>query len=176
MASELFSAVLEKSEDGWGVTFPSFPGCVSWGRDRREAQANAAEALSLHIEGMVEDGVEIPYEGEPDEVVDHASGGTIGKDFWPVFIEVDLPEGSERVNIYLPKRLLANVDSFAAQAKMNRSSVFSVAVRRYLQSETPTSFSDREAIIDLAGLAEALVDAGDCSKSCSFWFIARIPR
>jgi predicted RNase H-like HicB family nuclease len=135
MASELFSAVLEPAKGGgFGVYFPNFPGCVSFGDTAKEAQANAAEALALHIEGMVEDGEEIPYEGADDEPVLHASNG-VGGNLRPIFVQVDLPEGSERVNVYLPKRLISTVDRFASASGMNRSSVFGLAVKRLLKAE-----------------------------------------
>lgn len=137
MATELFSAVLEPANGGgYGVTFPNFPGCVSFGATVKEAQASAAEALTLHIEGMVEDGLDIPFEseGSPEEVVMHASGG-VGGDLRPIFVQVELPEGSERVNVYLPKRLILTVDRFASASGMNRSSVFGLAVRRFLKAE-----------------------------------------
>lgn len=43
-----------------GITFPDFPGCITVGRSLCEAIYNAQEALSLHIEGMLEAGLEIP--------------------------------------------------------------------------------------------------------------------
>jgi predicted RNase H-like HicB family nuclease len=42
------------------VSFPDFPGCVTAGRTSEEARRRAAEALSFHIAGMVEDGEKIP--------------------------------------------------------------------------------------------------------------------
>ena len=47
-------------EDGFGISFPDFPGCVSVGDTRGDAIAQGAEALAFHVEGMVEDGESIP--------------------------------------------------------------------------------------------------------------------
>jgi predicted RNase H-like HicB family nuclease len=42
----LFHVVLEKAEDGWIVAeCPSLPGCVSQGRDEKEAMENIKEAI-----------------------------------------------------------------------------------------------------------------------------------
>lgn len=160
MAREYYSAILEPAQDGWGVTFPSFPGCVSWGHTQRAAALNAEEALQLHVDGMSEEGLDIPYEGEPDQPTLHASGGTVGYSV-PIWVPVTLPDGGERVNVYLPKSLLVSVDAYADQAKMNRSSVFSSAVRRYLQSEQHISVADREVAVDLGQLAAAIQSAND---------------
>ena len=47
-------------EDGVGISFPDFPGCVSVGDTHADAIAQGAAALAFHVEGMVEDGEPIP--------------------------------------------------------------------------------------------------------------------
>jgi predicted RNase H-like HicB family nuclease len=44
----------------YGISFPDFPGCVTSGTTLDEARTSAAEALKLHLAGMVEDGEMIP--------------------------------------------------------------------------------------------------------------------
>jgi predicted RNase H-like HicB family nuclease len=44
----------------FGVSFPDFPGCVSAGETLAEAARLAQEALTVHIELMMEDGAPIP--------------------------------------------------------------------------------------------------------------------
>lgn len=61
-----YSAVIERSASGYGVTFPDFPGCVSAGDTIEAAMANAAEALLLHMGGIEEDGDPIPEPSELD--------------------------------------------------------------------------------------------------------------
>jgi hypothetical protein len=52
-----------------------------------------------------------------------------GCDFVVVFaVGVDLPNQSERVNVYLPKSLIARVDRRAAELGMSRSSFFGAAI------------------------------------------------
>jgi predicted RNase H-like HicB family nuclease len=43
-----------------GVSFPDLPGCITAGRTLDEAPAMAADALALHLQGMIEDGEAIP--------------------------------------------------------------------------------------------------------------------
>src|SRR5579862_9592448 len=49
----------EKNSD-YGVSFLDFPGCVTAGSTLEEARRMASEALAFHIQGMREDGEEIP--------------------------------------------------------------------------------------------------------------------
>ena len=43
-----------------GVDFPDLPGCVTACRTLEEARQAAAEALALHLDGMVADGDAVP--------------------------------------------------------------------------------------------------------------------
>ena len=55
-----FKIVLEKDEDGgYTVTVPSLPGCISQGDTKEEAMENIKEAIELHVESLVEDGLPI---------------------------------------------------------------------------------------------------------------------
>ncbi|MFZ0663436.1 MAG: type II toxin-antitoxin system HicB family antitoxin [Acidobacteriaceae bacterium] len=43
----MFHVILEKAEDGWIVAeCPALPGCVSQGRDEKEALENIREAIT----------------------------------------------------------------------------------------------------------------------------------
>src|SRR5437899_973413 len=65
-----YIAYLHKDrKSDFGVSFPDFPGCITAGRTLEEARRRAAEALSFHIAGMVEDGVKIPRPSTVDDVV-----------------------------------------------------------------------------------------------------------
>jgi len=57
-----YVALFHKDDDSdFGVSFPDFPGCVTTGRTLDEAKDMAAEALALHIKGMLEDGDDLPH-------------------------------------------------------------------------------------------------------------------
>lgn len=47
------------SEPGQGISFPDFPGCVSDGDTIDDAILRGGEALAFHLEGMIEDDLEI---------------------------------------------------------------------------------------------------------------------
>lgn len=56
-----FPVDLLKEDDGsWSVTFQDLPGCITLGETREDALVNAAEAASLHLEGLREHGQNIP--------------------------------------------------------------------------------------------------------------------
>ena len=47
-------------EGGFNVSFPSFPGCVTFGKTFEEAKKYAQEVLELWLEEMVAQGKKIP--------------------------------------------------------------------------------------------------------------------
>ena len=60
-----FTIVIEPDEDQFHAFVPMLPGCHSFGRTIEEARAHIAEAIELHVEGLLEDGEEVPVEHEP---------------------------------------------------------------------------------------------------------------
>ena len=53
--------VLEKDEDGfWIATVPSLPGCISQGKTKEEAKQNIKEAISLHLDSLLGEGILLP--------------------------------------------------------------------------------------------------------------------
>lgn len=49
-------------ENNYSAHVPLLQGCVSTGKTIEEMKLNIAEAVQLHLEGMKEDGDEIPVE------------------------------------------------------------------------------------------------------------------
>ena len=66
-----YTIILEPDEEGNGytVTVPALPGCITQGRTREEAIERAKEAIALYIESLQADGEPIPEETYPVEVV-----------------------------------------------------------------------------------------------------------
>lgn len=52
--------VIEKTDTGYSAYVPDLPGCISVGDDKEQIEANIQEAIVFHLEGMKEDGFEIP--------------------------------------------------------------------------------------------------------------------
>jgi len=55
-----FLIVIEGAGSNFSVYSPDLPGCVATGKTRELAEKNMYEAIRLHIEGLVEDGLPIP--------------------------------------------------------------------------------------------------------------------
>ena len=66
-----YSVVLEPDEEGRGYTVmvPALPGCITQGRTRDEALANAREAILGFIEALRKAGEPVPEERQPAELV-----------------------------------------------------------------------------------------------------------
>lgn len=71
MKKQTFQLVFESDpEGGYTVVVPALPGCVTYGKDMKEARDMAREAIELYLEDMAESGEEVPE-------VDNTLVGTI---------------------------------------------------------------------------------------------------
>ena len=104
----------------WGVAVPDLPGCFSAGETLDEAIDKASEAITLWIETALDEGGDIPAPGSVAAYRQHPEfAGWI----WAL-AEVDpalLEDHTERVNITLPRRVLARLDAKARAAGETRS-------------------------------------------------------
>jgi len=114
-----YIAYLHKDRDSdFGVSFPDFPGCVTAGKTLDEAHRMAAEALALHIAGMVEDGEAIP---EPS-ILDVLAGDPAMKGAVAFLVHVEpATERTVRINITARENLVELIDDMADKAGMTRS-------------------------------------------------------
>jgi predicted RNase H-like HicB family nuclease len=55
-----FLVVIEKTATGFSAYSPDLLGCVTTGATREDVERNMKAAIDLHLEGMREDGYEIP--------------------------------------------------------------------------------------------------------------------
>ena len=60
-----FTVVIEPDDGAFHAYVPALPGCHTFGATIDEARTNITEAMELHIESMLEDGENVPLEGEP---------------------------------------------------------------------------------------------------------------
>ncbi len=52
--------VIEPTATGYSAYSPDLPGCVSTGATRREVESNMGEAIEFHLDGLREEGYEVP--------------------------------------------------------------------------------------------------------------------
>lgn len=123
-----FIALLRKDQSSdYGVDFPDFPGCVTAGKTLEEARKAAVEALTFHIEGMRDDGDEIPRPSSLDNIMNNPDNQEA-----VVFI-VDIPlsvEKVRRINVTLPEDIVYKIDRITK----NRSRFLAQAAREKLDS------------------------------------------
>lgn len=122
----------------YGVSFPDFPGCITAGRTLEEASRMAAEALALHIHGMIEDGDAVPEPSKVDNIAsDAAKHGAIA-----FMVRVDPPDATVRVNITARESQMAKIDALAERAGLTRSGYM---VRAAIGTATDTNEEKRGA-------------------------------
>jgi hypothetical protein len=102
----------------------------------------AAEALSLHIAGMQEEGEALPQPSSLDDLRDDpAMRGAVA-----FLVDVREPEKTIRINITARVSEIAEIDHRARQARLNRSAYM---VRRALESATsrePVSVGSQRSV------------------------------
>lgn len=110
-------------DDGsvYGVTVPDVPGCFSCGDTVEEAISNTEEAIYSHLELLLElgDKPEVKSSSLENLTKDPEYAGAI----WGV-VSVDLSRldpKPERVNISLPRFILAKIDAYTKEKHETRS-------------------------------------------------------
>lgn len=122
--------VVLHTDDGirFGVTVPDLPGCFSAGDTFDEALNSVIEAIDLQLEGITEDGLDIPT---PHAIAQHRHHPDYADGIWAV-VDIDTArfEGrAEKINITLPRRLLAKIDEYARAHGATRSGFLAEAAR-----------------------------------------------
>ncbi|HQT84966.1 MULTISPECIES: type II toxin-antitoxin system HicB family antitoxin [Acidiphilium] len=123
-----YIALLRKDDaSDFGVDFPDFPGCVTAGATLDEARRLAAEALALHVDGLVEDGDSLPTPSSLDVIMADPDNADA------VVFLVDVPASpvrSMRINVTLPNDLVEAID----RVTRNRSRFLAEAARDKLHT------------------------------------------
>ena len=118
-----FPIAIEPGSDtqAWGVVVPDLPGCFSAADDGiDQAIENAKEAIEAWIEAAIDSGDAIP---SPSSITALQASPDYQGWIWAI-AEVDpavLDETIERINISLPRRILARLDAKARAAGESRS-------------------------------------------------------
>jgi predicted RNase H-like HicB family nuclease len=109
------------STQAWGVVVPDLPGCFSASdKGIDEAIDNTKEAIELWIETALDMNQAIP---KPSNITQLQKQKEFKGWIWAM-VDIDpalLSDEVERVNITLPKRILARLDSKALQYGKTRS-------------------------------------------------------
>lgn len=65
-----YLVVVEKSASGFGAYVPDLPGCIAVGQTRKETLRLMQEAIDFHIEGLRENGDNVPAPCSSGEIVE----------------------------------------------------------------------------------------------------------
>lgn len=68
-----YAIVIEKAAENYSAYVPDLPGCVSTGGTISEVESEIREAIAFHLDGMREDGLDIPVPTSQVEYVDIAA-------------------------------------------------------------------------------------------------------
>jgi predicted RNase H-like HicB family nuclease len=124
--------VHKEAKSDFGVSFPDFPGCITAGKNIDEVKDMAQEALTIHIQGMLEDGDQLPAPSSLEGIMsdpDYANA--------IAFLVVSVPDvkpRTVRVNVTLPEITLKQIDAAAKKRGMSRSSFLVHAAQNAIQS------------------------------------------
>jgi predicted RNase H-like HicB family nuclease len=125
-------------DDGsvYGVTVPDVPGCYSCGDTIEEAIRNAKEAISSHIETMVELGEDVNFTCSSIEVL-AAKEEFVGAVWALADVDITkLDSKPERINISLPRFVLHQIDTYVEKRHETRSGFIARAALEALAHET----------------------------------------
>jgi len=104
----------------FGVVVPDLPGCFSAGDTLDQAIDQAKEAIDLYCETLIEDGGGIPVAAPMSE---HQTNPEYAGWIWAV-VEVPVERyfgPAEKINITMPRLLLAKIDAYAKEHGETRS-------------------------------------------------------
>jgi predicted RNase H-like HicB family nuclease len=125
MARRFYPAVLEKGPKGtFALWFPDFPDCVAAGASQEDALTKAEHVLAQVVDRLAEAERPLPEPTRFDAIVIPKASKPIA--YFAVGVEP--PNPSERVNVYLPRNLIARADARATEWGMSRSSFFGFAI------------------------------------------------
>lgn len=128
MEKATYFAVFEQAGPGYSVYFPDLPGCISVGDSFAEAQANAQEALGLHLWGLNDAGDAIPAPSALQDLEVPVSGAFVAISIFPALVQREMDNRTIRTNVTLPAWLKK-----AAEAEgLNYSQVLQAALQERL--------------------------------------------
>ena len=65
--------IVEETSTGYSAFSPDVPGCGSTGQTKEEVEHNIQEAIAFHIEGLRQEGYEIPEPSTYSSYIDIAA-------------------------------------------------------------------------------------------------------
>lgn len=121
----------KEADSDYGVSFPDLPGVVTAGTDLDDARRMAGEALTLHVEGLIEDGEQLPEPSSLDAIMADPDN----RDGVAILVSVAMPaRKAVRLNITLPEDVLNDIDAYAQTHGLTRSGFLARAAKREMEN------------------------------------------
>ena len=74
MLTMQYTVIVEKGATSWGAYVPDLPGCIAAGETREEVLQLIREAITFHVEGLIEQGEPVPEPHSFSESVEIDAG------------------------------------------------------------------------------------------------------
>jgi predicted RNase H-like HicB family nuclease len=55
-----YLVIIEETKTDYSAFSPDLPGCIAAGSSKEEVEKNMKEAIAFHLEGMSQEGLEVP--------------------------------------------------------------------------------------------------------------------
>jgi predicted RNase H-like HicB family nuclease len=152
-----FIAIVKRDGDtGYTASFPDFPSCAVAAVTLDHVIARAREALSLHIEGLLE---------ANQRICDPTAAHAIERGDALLLAAVDVPDDLRiaHIDLAVPALSLARIDAFARRHGLTHAALFVEAVNRWAMQETAPrdrrgSAPDSPTLFDLSNPLELRVE------------------
>jgi len=152
-----FIAIVKRDGDaGYTASFPDFPSCAVAAQTIDHVIARAKEALSLHIERLLE---------ANHRICDPTAADVIERGDALLLAAVEVPDDLRiaHVDLAIPALSLARIDAFARRHGLTHATLFVEAVNRWAMQETAprdrrASAPDGPTLFDLANPLELRVE------------------
>lgn len=127
-----YVALFQKEKHGYGVTFPDFPECSTFGENLDEAVDQAHEALALYLELYLEEGSELP---EPTGKKDLLSLPE-NKGLKAINVSV-AADGSdfEEFEVTMHSHLLSRIEKYCREYGVSPADFLAVAAREGIKND-----------------------------------------
>jgi len=153
----IFIAIVKRDGNaGYTASFPDFPSCAVAAPTVDHVVAKAKEALSLHIERMLE---------ANHRICDPTAADAIERGDALLLAAVDVPDDLRiaHVDLAMPALSLIRIDTFARRHGLTHAALFVEAVNRWAMQETAprdrrASAPDGPTLFDLANPLELRVE------------------
>jgi predicted RNase H-like HicB family nuclease len=152
-----FIAIVKRDGDvGYTASFPDFPSCAVAAPTIEHVIARAREALSLHIERLLE---------ANHRICDPTAADAIERGDALLLAAVEVPDDLRiaHIDLAIPALSLARIDAFARRHCLTHAALFVEAVNRWAMQETSPrdrrgSAPDGPTLFDLANPLELRVE------------------